>query len=172
MSGGDALDPAARARLSAAAGWPGTIAVSVALVGYGNLSTLATWAPWPWPLVPLLGHPLLLVGAPLWGRGPARLSWQALGLGRGGWRRGVPLGLVLAALMSGIVGVLILLFRAIDWTSTTTYAAHGAVRGGVVSRPAASLLGAVAGAVARRAGGGGAVRALAPRGVGMDLDAR
>lgn len=107
---------------TATAWWP-TLAASVALVLYGNLSTLAASLAWPGPLGLAAAHLLLVVGALAWARGVAGCTWDELGLGRRGWARGALLGLGLAALMAALVGGLLALFRAIDWTSRTAYPA-------------------------------------------------
>jgi len=114
--------------------WAHTLVASAVLVLYGNLSALAAVGPWPLPLLPPLGHPLLAVSALLWARATG-CSWAALGLGRRGWGRSAALGLGLAAGLAALVGALIALFRAVHWTSATAYPAPA-------SSGAALLLGA------------------------------
>lgn len=107
---------------AATAWWP-TLAASAGLVLYGNLSTLVASLPWPGPLGLAGAHLMLAVAALAWARGVVGCTWAELGLGRRGWARGALLGLGLAALMAALVGGLLVLFRAIDWTSRTAYPA-------------------------------------------------
>jgi membrane protease YdiL (CAAX protease family) len=97
------------------------LGASAVIVVYGNLATVATWLPYPGPLVPVIGHPVLVAAALVWARGAAGLTWTDLGLGRSGWVRSALLGLGLGGLMALLVLVPLLGFRAIGWSSATTY---------------------------------------------------
>ena len=105
----------------AAERWWGALGASAVIVTYGNLATVATWLPFPGTLVPVIGHPLLVAAALAWARGPAGFTWAELGLGRSGWARSALLGLGLGGLMALLVVVPLLGFRAIGWSSATTY---------------------------------------------------
>jgi membrane protease YdiL (CAAX protease family) len=104
------------------AGWlASALGASAIVVAYGNLATMATWQPAHWPVVPAVGHPVLVVVALVWARGPAGLSWADLGLARAGWRRAALLGLAVGGLMALVVIGLVLLARIIEWSSATAY---------------------------------------------------
>jgi membrane protease YdiL (CAAX protease family) len=113
---GRPVHPAAVERL-----WLVALGASAVLVGYGNLSSLAVGQPTPWPLLPVVGHPLLVGVALLWARPQAGLTWAAVGLAPRGWGRSALLGLGLGGLLALAVGALVLLARAIQWGSTTAY---------------------------------------------------
>jgi uncharacterized protein len=101
--------------------WGAALGASGVLVSYGNLATVATWLPSPWPLVPVIGHPLLVAIALAWAHGAGGLTWADLGLSRSGWARSALLGLGLGALMALLVLLFLLGFRAIGWSSATAY---------------------------------------------------
>ena len=104
-------------------GWCRTLAISAALLAYGNVTALLAASPGPGALVPLLSHPLAVLAALLCARRAAGCTWDELGLGRRGWACGSLWGFGMAAFMAAIVGGLILLFRAVHWTSSTAYPA-------------------------------------------------
>lgn len=94
---------------------------SAVIVTYGNLATVATWLPFPGSLVPVIGHPVLVAAALGWARGPAGFTWADLGLRASGWAGSILLGIGLGGLMTLLVLASLLGFRAIGWSSTTTY---------------------------------------------------
>jgi membrane protease YdiL (CAAX protease family) len=101
--------------------WRAAVGASAVIVAYGNLATVATWLPYPGPLVPVIGHPLLVAATLVWARSAAGLTWADLGFSRSGWVRSTLLGLGLGGLMTLLVLVALLGFRAIGWSSATTY---------------------------------------------------
>jgi membrane protease YdiL (CAAX protease family) len=101
------------------AGWRAAVVPSVILVAYGNLATLAGWQPGDWPTIPPFGHPLFIVLAVVWARGPARLDLAALGLTPTGWRRGLLIGLAVGGVMAALVIGPMLILRALGWQSAT-----------------------------------------------------
>jgi uncharacterized protein len=105
----------------AAERWWTALGASIAMVTYGNLATVATWLPFPGPLVPVVGHPVLVAAGLAWARGPAGFTWADLGCSRSGWGRSAVLGLGLGGLMALLVLLPLLGFRAIGWSSATTY---------------------------------------------------
>jgi membrane protease YdiL (CAAX protease family) len=101
--------------------WRAPVGASLVVVAYGNLATMATWLPFPGPLVPAIGHPLLVAGALVWARRGAGLTWAELGITPRGLARGALLGLGLGGLMTLLVLVPLLALRAVGWTSATIY---------------------------------------------------